>query len=299
MKKYVKNSTIKKFTDIKLSKEEKALAKQNLVNFMAKNPARLNNRLSEGGYFASFRSAFQNFFIKPLGAVLSILIVGGVSTSLAAQGSMPGDMLYPVKLKFNEKIQEMVQFSNKGQAQVALTHAENRLKEAEKLAEQGKLNIDTKNELEANFEAKIKKTKDLVKKEHEEKDEASAKEIKDNLKKSLKTHQEVLTKLAEKDKEDKHSYEVINGLINKVKVEVDDDRDYNSEENKVEINEEKSGERVPPTIQPTAPLEIEKTTTETEKIEIRVPETQSSTSLFNLRQDLNLNLTTQTESERD
>ncbi len=284
-----KNSGFKKFADIKLTKEEKDLGKQHLLNFMIKNPVKLHNtRPERSNFYASIRSTFQNLFVKPLGAVLSILIVGGVSTSLAAQGSMPGDMLYPVKLKFNEKIQEMVQFSTKGKAQVALTHAENRLEEAEKLAEQGKLNVDTKNELEANFEAKIKKTKDLVKKEHEEKDTAGAKEVSDNLKKSLKAHQEVLKKLAEKGKEDKHSYEVINGLINKVKVEVEDER-----------GEERDDDKVVPLVQPTIPLEPEKTPLEPERIEIRLPETQTSTSLFQLRQDLNLNLAPQAEPERE
>lgn len=241
------NNFQKSVADIRLTQEEKALGKQKLLKFMQANPVRISGAARHQSWSTLVRSNFnfltknfmKAFLVKPLSAVLGVLIVGGIGTSFAAQGSMPGDVLYPVKVNFNEKVVAMVQLSTKAKAEVASAQAQTRLDEAEKLAEQGKLNSDVQTELTANFQEKVATTKDLVKQVRAENDNTGAKEVSDKLNASLKAHQKVLENLAAKGRGDSQASAVINGLITNVKSSVDNENEQdNSGTNKQEGTQE-------------------------------------------------------------
>ncbi len=74
-----------------------------------------------------------------LGMLAGTLIISG-SLSVFAQGSLPGDLLYPVKTKVNEKIQVVIALTPEEKARTEALLATKRLEEAEALALQGKLN---------------------------------------------------------------------------------------------------------------------------------------------------------------
>ncbi|MFA5829395.1 MAG: DUF5667 domain-containing protein [Candidatus Gracilibacteria bacterium] len=249
------NNFKKSVADIRLTQEEKALGKQKLLKFMQANPVRISNSIRHQSWSTLVRSNFnfltknfmKAFLVKPIGAVLGLLIVGGIGTSFAAQGSMPGDVLYPVKIHFNEKVAEMVQFSTKAKAEIASAQAQTRLEEAEKLAEQGKLNSDIQTELTANFNEKVAKTKGLFKKQKAENDQAGAKEVRGKFNSSLKAHQKVLENLAANGRGDSQASEVINGLITNVKSSIDneneqDDLGANKQEDAQEGTQESNDE---------------------------------------------------------
>ncbi len=93
-----------------------------------------------------------NIFKKmPVFAAILVAALLGGGTSFAAQGTLPGDLLYPVKVGFNERITEAVQFTPQGKAAVESQIAATRLDEAAQLASQNKLADNWKNVLEANF----------------------------------------------------------------------------------------------------------------------------------------------------
>jgi hypothetical protein len=95
-----------------------------------------------------FISSF--YFSRALVAVALILVVGG-TTAFAAEGTLPGDLLYPVKVGVNEPFTGALAFSNTAKATWHADVAETRLSEAETLAENGTLTASTSDELETNF----------------------------------------------------------------------------------------------------------------------------------------------------
>ena len=96
---------------------------------------------------------FGSFFMRPMPVLAGImgLVLVGSSTSLAAQGALPGEFLYPVKVGVTEKIVEAIQFSPDAQAEYATELAERRLDEAVKLAERGSVTDDIEEELAERF----------------------------------------------------------------------------------------------------------------------------------------------------
>jgi hypothetical protein len=68
--------------------------------------------------------------------LVSVLLGGTIGTVEAAQGSLPGSALYPVKLQIEDLRAARAQ-DPEGQAERALEAAEKRLEEAERLAERG------------------------------------------------------------------------------------------------------------------------------------------------------------------
>lgn len=80
-----------------------------------------------------------------------IVLLGGGTTSALAQNSLPGDILYPVKIHLNENVESMLALTTQGDAEVDAKQASRRLKEAEKLASEGKLNENLNKEIENSF----------------------------------------------------------------------------------------------------------------------------------------------------
>lgn len=75
--------------------------------------------------------------IMPIAILLAVFISAG--TSFAAQGSVPGDFLYPVKTEVNENIRSAFTFGADAQATLEADLLEERLSEAQELQTEGKL----------------------------------------------------------------------------------------------------------------------------------------------------------------
>ena len=72
-------------------------------------------------------------------AMIAVMVVvfGGWTTTTAAAGSIPGEVLYPVK-KAQERIRLVVSFSDRGKAELHAKFAQERTQEIEKLASRGR-----------------------------------------------------------------------------------------------------------------------------------------------------------------
>ncbi len=81
--------------------------------------------------------SFKIAFSRPMLAIITIIVVIGMlnSTAVAAQNSIPGETLYPVK-RTVEKIQLTLATNEVSKTEVQIKHAENRLKEAKAIVEQ-------------------------------------------------------------------------------------------------------------------------------------------------------------------
>ena len=78
-------------------------------------------------------------------SVLFVLLVGG-GTAYAAQGTLPGDILYPIKININEPVIGALAFSASDEANWQTEKIDKRVIEAEELARQGRLSgVSTEN----------------------------------------------------------------------------------------------------------------------------------------------------------
>ena len=84
-----------------------------------------------------------------LGFVLS------ASTAGAAMSSLPGDVLYPVKVHINEPVEILITRDPAALVRVEKKHAETRIREAETLISSGKLDAETKEILSEQLETHI------------------------------------------------------------------------------------------------------------------------------------------------
>ena len=101
------------------------------------------------------RSPYQFFFMHRVLAVVALLVVvvvGAGGTSVAAQWSLPGDLLYPVKISVNEEVLTALAVSPVAKAQVHAALAERRIEEAQTLAARGTLDATTTQEIQKNFD---------------------------------------------------------------------------------------------------------------------------------------------------
>ncbi len=103
----------------------------------------------------------------PIGILIALVLLGGGGgASIAAQSSLPGDALYPVKVGINEKVAGAFKFSDEARAAWDSNLAGVRLDEAAKLALENKLGADWETKLGTAFklhadsaEARIEKIK--------------------------------------------------------------------------------------------------------------------------------------------
>jgi cytochrome b involved in lipid metabolism len=196
-------------------------------------------------------------------ALLLLLLVGGGATGVVAEKSLPGDVLYPVKIHINENFESAIALTAKSDAEVSVRQAARRLAEAEQLKEKGKLSSEQSQELKDAFNAEVKSIKDNVSKVRSNGDTKSADEIDSKFVKNIKDHSEIVVTLGVRnedsdDRNDSDSKEEskIKAPENSIRKEDDgDDEDGDLEEKKV-VAPVKIAPKVvvpPKTTTPTAP----------------------------------------------
>ncbi|MBY0538720.1 hypothetical protein K2P47_04990 [Patescibacteria group bacterium] len=132
---------VAKLKDIKLSDSSRARIQHNLHEYAAFHSVREGETSRSIGVVPNGASLFSfKFASMPFVILLAVMIGGG--TSLAAQGSMPGDFLYPVKIGFNENIREALAVSVDSEAKLQANLLEERLEEAQKLQAEGRLTTE-------------------------------------------------------------------------------------------------------------------------------------------------------------
>ena len=135
--------------NIRLSSSEKVTMRANIFSMADASKRASLARVR----VASSYSWFSVRFAAPL-ALLLVVALGG-STAYAAQGALPGGILYPVKIYVNEQVQGALAVSDEAKVSFHTSIAETRLKEAQTLASQGKLDATTSAQIESNLDEHI------------------------------------------------------------------------------------------------------------------------------------------------
>lgn len=142
---------------VKLEPAAKQQLEDRVILYMTKHPLKKKPTWLLGNL--TWLDIKEIITLKPLAvnfkyvAVIIMLVVVTVSgTSWAAEGAVPGDILYTVKVNVNEAARNILAVSSEAKAEVSVWQAERRLEEAEELAVQGKLDSSKQAELSARFE---------------------------------------------------------------------------------------------------------------------------------------------------
>lgn len=103
--------------------------------------------------FASFMVPARSLYAGALTLVL--VVAGGTQASLASEGSVPGDILYPLKVAVSEPLSFVLTPSTEGRATLAAEFASRRVDEAVALSSVGKLDEQTAEDLATRFDAHV------------------------------------------------------------------------------------------------------------------------------------------------
>jgi len=114
-------------------------------NYLARTieaDALLRDRAKRPAHMFGWRTAF---------AAAGVLVVFTTSTSFAAQGSLPGDILYSVKVGVTEKVVGALQISTESKAEYETELAIRRIEEAAELSTRGDVSEEAEVQLEDRF----------------------------------------------------------------------------------------------------------------------------------------------------
>ncbi len=216
-----------------LTKQEKEQIKHHLISYMEANPVRNSEVQRHKVWHEKFRSLLyklnpKNMYallLKPASMVISGVIVFTGGTGIAAQQSLPGDALYPVKVG-QEEVRSWFALSTEAQAELSLELAEERLREAEELAVKGELTAEKRADLEARFNDRMKDAyDDMAVLRGDEKYESAA-DFSSRVKTQLNVHTKVLEGISIKDEKGKPE---VDNLIIKVKTKLSENDEKEKE----------------------------------------------------------------------
>lgn len=145
-----------------------------------------------GSFFSPLSLLHINKKYMPIAIIIALILSG--SASYAAEGSVPGDLFYPMKVSVNENVGSALAFSLESKAAFEAKIAERRLAEAAKLASDHKLTGDVNAKLSKNFAGRadlaLAHTKEL-----EKKNASAAIGLASNFESNLDAHESVLAQI--------------------------------------------------------------------------------------------------------
>ncbi len=182
-----------KLKEQKLTIAEKETGRNRLEVFMRENPIRNYTKIPFRWYIIS---PFHNKILATSVAFVFVFLITG-GTSIAARFSLPGDILYPIKISLNEKVESFAAFGVTQKAQVEADHVDTRLVEAEKLETNNKLSESRKTEIEVKFTESLKGTMTHVETLNNQGQNKEAAKVSNKLENSLQKHKEIVDKILE------------------------------------------------------------------------------------------------------
>lgn len=181
---------------VMLSRDEKADMRTALREYMQFRPVRAGVPSADAPTATIWW--WQRVRVQSVGAALAVLLVfSGAGVSFAAEGALPGDALYPVKVSVNEEVRGALAFSAEEKAEWSAQRAERRLEEAAQLAASGGLDEETENELAARFAQHTDAATTAVLDVEKERGSDDALALVAEFEARLEAHREVLTSVGE------------------------------------------------------------------------------------------------------
>lgn len=141
---------------VHLQPHERAAGRQLLVELMAQHPPR---PLALGQDVRRFRlSLWQAFWVRPALLAGCLVVAVGAGTVAAAERSLPGDLLYVVKVHVTEGLHGWLAVTQEAKARLAVSRAQRRLEEAARLAAAQRMSVGVLVDVETRLQAQADAT---------------------------------------------------------------------------------------------------------------------------------------------
>lgn len=211
--------------NLELGSAEKEDIKNVLLSHIEKTPVRigaemrLNNIKSARSLSILELLSLRSIFIKNMAIALIVVLLVSGGASFAAEGALPGDVLYPVKVGINEEVVAALTINSEAKANWNARVAERRLEEAETLAARGALDADASAKIAANFDEHAERVHERIARFETEKNLKAASNVSSNFETSLRAHENILNRIAES----KTEVEIeVRPIIDKVRIKIDE-----------------------------------------------------------------------------
>lgn len=237
----------KKVQDVGLSSSEKLAMRQSLLEMMGRTPAvAAPERSPMFANFLEHARSLPRLFSRP--ALASFLAFGmlltGSGISYAAEGALPGEPLYSVKVNVNETVRDLLAISSEAKATWAAERVERRLEEVEVLTAASQIDPVETDKLQRVIQEQTRVASERLDRLAGSGDHAAAVVVGTELEKRLQKHQDRMTRMSRhRVREDR---EVLDTLAESVGEETEDLVQKN------ELNEDALAETEPELAAPAA-----------------------------------------------
>jgi hypothetical protein len=174
---------LEKLRTVQLGTDAKLRMREELSSFADFHSVRIaeNDRSIKQVQSYSVFTLFTHTKSRFMNATLLIaLMIGTGGTAFAAQNTVPGDFLYPVKVHVNENVRSSLAVGADAEAKLQAEFFEERLDEARKLALSGKHEAATSAEVRTRIDAQREKTLAVAAQASAENESAIRKEVADS-----------------------------------------------------------------------------------------------------------------------
>jgi hypothetical protein len=239
----MKIKELKKLKEIKLSISEKRNLFDRISSSISKEDLDVKLSYPTPSPFFRFTFLFQNKHLQV--GILAIFVLFITSaTAFASLNSLPGDLLYNVKINIVEKIPNIFYASPESKAKDSYEKIDKRIHEFEKLAETGRLTEKNKEIVEEkidqnfnDFDKNVREIKNKEKKTIEEKNY-----LESELETTLEKHTEKIRKIRENRGEDERALQSVLERVPSFHEKQNDEEDKKEKEIKKEEEQKRNEE---------------------------------------------------------
>jgi hypothetical protein len=152
-----------------------------------------------------------------ISTIIALIVILGGGASIAAESTVPGEMLYPVKINVNENVRAWVSLSDESKARLDAWRAQRRLSEASELAVENKLDADTRAQIETRLESNVDAFTKRVEEMRADDEVNDAAEVSSDFEATLRAKEAVLIQIA---RTNGHSNAEVQTLLNSLHARV-------------------------------------------------------------------------------
>ncbi|OHA48812.1 MAG: hypothetical protein A2806_03900 [Candidatus Terrybacteria bacterium RIFCSPHIGHO2_01_FULL_48_17] len=198
-----RNPIFQEAQKVRLSEAEHAAMRSKLIAFIKTHPVRdmaPRRPLWQRSPFYLFNVKPQ--FVMPFILAFVILFAVGGGASFAAENSLPGEMLYPVKVNINEEVHAAFAFSQEAKIEWEAERAARRLNEAEQLAQRGEFDAEVFAQIEQRFAVHAERVRFRIEAMGSRGETGVAAQWSSHFEVSLQAHERILSRLAGEETSD-------------------------------------------------------------------------------------------------
>ncbi|GEM_PF-3029631 len=218
------HNIFKQARGVRLCDEDRVLLRKKLQEVMANYPLeKVDDSRGRISVIEGFTNSVHALLLLgrkisvPVGIGLLLAVFTGVGVSSAAEQSLPGELLYPIKIRVNEELRARFSTSLEARATWEAQRLNRRLVEAGILTKRNALTTDMRVELESNIHAQSLKIREIAKDLALEGKAQSAAEVSMKAELPLRVHAVRLFELSRSNKASKRAH--VEGLKDLITLE--------------------------------------------------------------------------------